>query len=147
MAFKEVKHPLIMDKLTRMRKMETSSKDFKENLNEIASLMVYEIARDIPLKTIEIKTPIMTTKGYTIEVPVVVVPILRAGLGMTEGICDLIPTARVAHVGMYRDETTLKPKQYYAKHPDKISESYLIVVDPMLATGGSAIAAIDVVKQ
>ncbi|ATZ16676.1 uracil phosphoribosyltransferase [Entomoplasma freundtii] len=147
MAFTEVKHPLIQDKLTRMRKSDTSSKDFKENLSEIASLMVYEITRDIPLKTIEVKTPITNTKGYTIETPVVIVPILRAGLGMTDGIQNLIPTARIAHVGMYRDETTLKPKQYYAKHPDNIENSFLIVVDPMLATGGSAIAAIDIVKQ
>ncbi|PPJ44423.1 uracil phosphoribosyltransferase, partial [Rhizobium sp. KAs_5_22] len=104
--------PLIVDKLTRMRKADTSTKDFRENLNEIAGLMVYEIARDIPLSEIKITTPMGETKGFTIDVPVVIVPILRAGLGMVNGIQELIPTARVAHIGLYRDEETARTHQY-----------------------------------
>lgn len=147
MAFTELKHPLILDKLTRMRKKETSSKDFRENLNEIAKLMVYEITRDIPLIDIEIETPLIKTTGYTIDTPVVIVPILRAGLGMDEGVRNLIPTAKIAHIGLYRDEKSFKPKEYYAKHPSNIKQSYVIVVDPMLATGGSANVALNIVKK
>lgn len=147
MAFTEFKHPLILDKLTRMRKIETSSKDFRENLNEIASLMVYEIFRDIQLKQIEIQTPLVKTIGYTMDIPVVLVPILRAGLGMVDGIQSMVPTARIAHIGLYRDETTKQPIQYFAKTTADIDQSYIIVVDPMLATGGSAIKAIDIVKE
>jgi len=139
-------HPLIVDKLTRMRRKETSSKDFRENLNEIAELMVFEVCRDIPTTSIEIETPVARTMGQTIDRPIVLVPILRAGLGMIDGIQRLIPTARIAHVGLYRNEETLKPVQYYAKSTENIAESVVLVVDPMLATGGSAIAAIDIVK-
>ncbi|SYV94955.1 uracil phosphoribosyltransferase, partial [Mycoplasma putrefaciens] len=147
MAFTEIKHPLIIDKLTRMRKVETSSKDFRENLNEIAQLMVYEIFRDLKLTAIEIETPIKKTTGYTIDHPIVLVPILRAGIGMLDGIQTLIPTARVAHIGLYRDEETLEIHQYFAKTTKDIQNSYVIVVDPMLATGGSACKAIDIVKE
>ncbi|ACU78508.1 uracil phosphoribosyltransferase [Mycoplasma mycoides] len=147
MAFTEIKHPLIIDKLTRMRKTETSSKDFRENLNEIAQLMVYEIFRDLKLEPVEITTPVAKTTGYTINQPVVLVPILRAGIGMLDGIQKLIPTARIAHVGLYRDEETLEIHQYFAKTTKDIDKSYVIVVDPMLATGGSACKAIDIVKQ
>ncbi|AXK50729.1 uracil phosphoribosyltransferase [Spiroplasma alleghenense] len=147
MSFTVIKHPLILDKLTRMRREETSSKDFRENLNEIAQLMVYEIFRDIPVKELEIKTPVKKAVGYTVDIPVVLVPIIRAGLGMTEGIQKLIPTARIAHVGLYRDEETLEPVQYYAKTTENIAESYVIVVDPMLATGGSACKAIEIAKE
>ncbi|AUF83867.1 uracil phosphoribosyltransferase [Mesoplasma syrphidae] len=147
MPFTELKHPLIIDKLTRMRKQDTSSKDFRENLNEIAQLMVYEICRDIPLTKIEIETPIQKTVGYTIEQPIVLVPILRAGIGMLDGIQKLIPTARIAHIGLYRDEETLEIHQYFAKTTTDIENSYTLIVDPMLATGGSAIKAIDIVKQ
>ncbi|AJM71627.1 MULTISPECIES: uracil phosphoribosyltransferase [Mycoplasma] len=147
MAFTELKHPLIIDKLTRMRRKETSSKDFRENLNEIAQLMVYEIFRDLQLQEIEIETPIQKTKGYTIDQPIVLVPILRAGIGMLDGIQALIPTARIAHVGLYRDEETLEIHQYFAKTTKDIDKSYVIVVDPMLATGGSACKAIDIVKE
>lgn len=142
----EIKHPLILDKLTRMRKIETSSKDFRENLNEIAQLMAYEIFRDIPITDIEIETPVQKTKGYTIETPVVLIPIIRAGLGMTEGIQKLVPTSRIAHIGLYRNEETLEPVVYFAKKTDNIENSYIIVVDPMLATGGSAAKAIEIAK-
>ncbi|WP_434328728.1 uracil phosphoribosyltransferase [Mycoplasma capricolum subsp. capricolum] len=147
MAFTEIKHPLIIDKLTRMRKTETSSKDFRENLSEIAQLMVYEIFRDLKLESVYIETPVSKTTGYTINQPVVLVPILRAGIGMLDGIQKLIPTARIAHIGLYRDEETLETHQYFAKTTKDIDKSYVIVVDPMLATGGSACKAIDIVKQ
>lgn len=147
MAFTELKHPLIVDKLTRMRRVETSSKDFRENLNEIAQLMVYEIFRDINLSPVTINTPMMQTTGYTVVKPIVLVPILRAGIGMLDGIQKLIPTAKVAHIGLYRDEETLEIHQYFAKKTQNIHESYVIIVDPMLATGGSAIKAIEIVKS
>lgn len=146
MAFTELKHPLIIDKLSRMRKKDTSSKDFRENLNEIAQLMVYEIFRDLELEPIEIETPMTKTIGYTIDKPIVLVPILRAGIGMLDGIQKLIPTAKIAHIGLYRDEETLEIHQYFAKKTEDINKSYVIIVDPMLATGGSAIKAIDIVK-
>ncbi|AUM62300.1 uracil phosphoribosyltransferase [Spiroplasma monobiae] len=147
MAFTIIKHPLILDKLTRMRREETSSKDFRENLNEIGQLMVYEIFRDVPLTEIDIKTPVVETKGFTLDIPVVLVPIIRAGLGMTEGIQRLVPTSRIAHIGLYRDEETLEPVQYFAKTTKDIESSYVIVVDPMLATGGSASKAIEIAKS
>lgn len=137
MAFTEIKHPLIVDKLTRMRRKDTSSKDFRENLNEIGGLMVYEVFRDLPLTPGEIETPVTKTTGYTVDQSVVLVPIIRAGLGMTAGIQQLIPTAKVAHIGLYRDEETLEPVQYFAKPTADIASSYVLVVDPMLATGGS----------
>jgi uracil phosphoribosyltransferase len=146
MSLKIFNHPLILDKLTRMRRKETSSKDFRENLNEIAELMVFEVCRDIPVVDVKITTPVAETIGKTIDTPIVLVPILRAGLGMTHGIQQLIPTARIAHVGLYRDEETLQPIQYYAKETEDIDKSIVLVVDPMLATGGSASAAIDIVK-
>ncbi|QBQ07261.1 uracil phosphoribosyltransferase [Spiroplasma gladiatoris] len=147
MSFTVIKHPLILDKLTRMRRKETSSKDFRENLNEIGQLMVYEIFRDVPLSEIEIETPVQKTLGYTITKPVVLIPIIRAGLGMTEGIQTLVPTSRIAHVGLYRNEETLEPVQYYAKPTQDIDKSFVIVVDPMLATGGSASKAISIAKE
>lgn len=147
MSFTIINHPLILDKLTRMRKEETPSKDFRENLNEIGQLMVYEVFRDIELEQIEIKTPVAKAKGYTVSIPVVLVPIMRAGLGMTEGIQKLIPTSRVVHIGLYRNEKTLEPVEYFAKQGADMDESYVIVVDPMLATGGSASKAISIIKK
>ena len=129
-----IDHPLIKHKLTVMRKKDTGTKDFRQNLDEIGGLMVYEITRDLPLNPVEIETPICPYTGYELSKKVVIVPILRAGLGMVNGIQDLIPTAKIAHVGMYRDEETLEPH-------------ITIVVDPMLATGGSSVAAIDMVKK
>ena len=144
---KVIDHPLIKHKLTVMRKKETGTKDFRQNLDEIGGLMVYEITRDLPLKPIEIETPICQYTGYELAKKVVIVPILRAGLGMVNGIQDLIPTAKIAHVGMYRDEETLEPHTYFEKYPKNLEDAITIVVDPMLATGGSSVAAIDMVKK
>ncbi|MCL8211731.1 Uracil phosphoribosyltransferase [Mesoplasma sp. JKS002658] len=147
MSVFELKHPLIIDKLTRMRRKETTSKDFRENLNEIAGLMVYEVFRDLPLSEQTIQTPLVETTGYVIKTPVVLVPIIRAGLGMVEGIQQLVPTSRVAHIGLYRDEVTKQPVQYYAKPTPDVNRSYVLVVDPMLATGGSANKALMIAKE
>ena len=140
-------HPLIQHKLTLMRQTTTGSKDFRELLKEIAMLMGYEVTRNLPLEEIEIETPITTTKSKVISGKKLgIVPIQRAGLGMVEGFVTLIPTAKIGHVGLYRDPETLKPVEYYCKLPQDIHEREMIIVDPMLATGGSAIAAIDVLK-
>lgn len=142
-----VDHPLIHHKLTVMRDKNTGTKDFRENLDEIGGLMVYEVTRDLPTKKIEIDTPICPTESSTLATPIVVAPILRAGLGMVSGILSLIPTAKVAHIGLYRDEDTLEPHTYFEKYPAHMDESTVIIVDPMLATGGSSAAAIDMVKK
>ena len=140
-------HTLIKHKLTVMRNKETGTKDFRQNLDEIGGLMVYEITRDLPLKEVDIETPICAYKGSTLAKEVVIVPILRAGLGVVNGIQNLIPTAKVAHIGMYRDEETLEPHPYFEKYPSCMEDAYVLIVDPMLATGGSSIAAIDMVKR
>ncbi len=140
-------HPLIHHKLSIMRNKDTSSKDFKENLDEIAALMVYEISRNLPLKEVEVETPITKCTCKTLAKDIVLIPILRAGLGLVDGIKRLIPTAKVGHIGMYRDEETLIPHEYYAKFPKEMPEAITFVLDPMLATGGSAAAAITNVKQ
>lgn len=140
-------HPLIKHKLTIMRKKETGTKDFRQNLDEIGGLMVYEVTRDLPLNEIPIETPLCQTTGYEMAKDVVIVPILRAGLGVVNGIQNLIPTARIAHIGMYRDEETLEPHPYFEKYPSNMDEAAVIIVDPMLATGGSSVAAIDMVKK
>ena len=145
---KEIKHPLIQHKLTLMRKKETSTKDFRELLKEIAMLMVYEVTRDFPLKEIDIKTPVAPCKAKVlVEENVVIVPILRAGLGMAGGVLKMFPNASVAHIGLYRDPETLKPVEYYCKMPSGIDKKTLIVVDPMLATGGSSSAALTLLKD
>ena len=136
-----IDHPLIRHKLTVMRDRNTGTKDFRENLDEIGSLMVYEVTRDLPVADVEIETPICSYTAKTLESPVVVAPILRAGLGMVSGILSLIPTAKVAHIGLYRDEKTLEPHTYFEKYPPNIEEATVLIVDPMLATGGSANAA------
>ncbi len=140
-------HSLIKHKLTIIRKTETKTKDFYQNVNEIAGLMAYEITRDFPLKEVEIETPICKSVQYELAQDVVIVPILRAGLGMVDGIRSMVPTAKVGFVGLYRDEETLEPHEYYAKFPDTIVDSIVLVVDPMLATGGSASAAISLLKK
>lgn len=140
-------HPLIQHKLTIMRSKETSSKDFRELVSEVAMLMCYEITRDLPTEDIEVETPICKTMSKTISgKKLAIVPILRAGLGMVDGVTKLIPAARIGHIGLYRDEKTLKPVEYYCKLPKDIAEREVIVVDPMLATGGSAIDAISQIK-
>lgn len=140
-------HSLIKHKLTNIRKETTCTKDFYQNVEEIAGLMAYEITREFPLKDVEIQTPICKSVQQELANDVVIVPILRAGLGMVEGIRSMLPTAKVGFVGLYRDEETLEPHEYYAKFPDNIKDSIVLIVDPMLATGGSASAAIDIVKS
>lgn len=140
-------HPLIQHKITILRKKETSVKEFRFLANEIALLMGYEATRDLPLKDIKVETPIAEANGKEVEKQVAVVPILRAGLGMVDAILSLIPSAKVGHVGLYRDPETHKPVEYYCKLPTEIDKRTVIVVDPMLATGGSAVAAIDFIKQ
>ena len=143
---KILKHPLITHKLTQIRKKETGTKDFRENLGEIAGLMAYEITEDLPLKEIEIETPVEKCLTYELACSVVLVPILRAGLGMVDGITNLIPTAKVGHIGLYRDHDTLEPQDYYSKYPPDLYNSIIMILDPMLATGGSASAAISSLK-
>lgn len=140
-------HPLIKHKLTVMRNKNTGTKDFRQNLDEIGGLMVYEVTRDLPLKEVAIETPICPYTGFELAKEIVIVPILRAGLGVVNGIQNLIPTAKIAHVGMYRDEETLMPHPYFEKYPSHMEDAVVIVVDPMLATGGSSVAAIDMVKK
>ena len=143
-----IDHPLIQHKLTIMRKKDTSTKDFRELLEEISCLMGYEITRDLPLDDVEIETPLekMIAKEVSGK-KLAIVPILRAGLGMVDGILTLIPSAKVGHIGLYRDPETLEPVEYYCKLPPDVSERDVIVVDPMFATGGSASAACTFLKQ
>lgn len=148
MSVIEVNHPLIQHKLANLRNKNTDSKLFREALNEIAGLMVYEVTKDMALEEIEVETPLMKTKAYVLpDKAIAVVPILRAGLGMVEGIINLIPTAKVGHIGVYRNEETLEPVYYYCKLPEDIVDRKVILVDPMLATGGSAIYSIDYLKN
>ncbi|ERI98664.1 uracil phosphoribosyltransferase [Acetanaerobacterium sp. MSJ-12] len=141
-------HPLIQHKISLLRDKNTSTKEFRELISEIAMLMCYEATRDLPLKAVEIETPIATAKAHIIAGrKIAFVPILRAGLGMVDGILNMVPSAKIGHVGLYRDPETLKPVEYYCKMPTDISERDVIVLDPMLATGGSAIDAINLVKK
>ena len=142
-----IDHPLITHKLTIMRNEETGHKDFRENLDEIASLMAYEVLRDLPLKDIHIRTPMGPCDTKELATEVILVPILRAGMGLVNGIMDLIPTAKVGFIGLYRDEETLEPVEYFAKFPKELTEGVVLVLDPMLATGGSSVAAIDSLKR
>ncbi len=143
-----VNHPLIQHKLTHIRKKDTTSKEFKEFLDEITRLMAYEVLKDIHLEEIEIETPIAKATGVQISERVNLYPILRAGQGMVEGFTTTIPNAKVGHIGMYRDEETLQPVEYLFKYPkDTEKDTYNIIIDPMLATGGSAIAAIEKLKE
>jgi uracil phosphoribosyltransferase len=139
-------HPLIHHKLSLIRSENTSTKDFRQTVSEIGGLMAYEVTRDLKTVEIEVKTPIAMAKTRVLANDVVIVPILRAGLGMVEGIMNLIPTAKVGHIGLYRDEKTLETHEYYAKFPDTIAKSTVMIVDPMLATGGSLLRAIELVK-
>ncbi len=141
-------HPLIQHKLTIIRQKETGTKVFREIIDEIASLMAYEVTRTLPLEDVEIETPVSKTIQKQISgKKLAIVPILRAGLGMVDGMMKLIPAARMGHIGMYRDEDTLEPIEYFLKLPEDIDQRDVLVVDPMLATGGSAIMAIDALKK
>ncbi|MDO4948691.1 MAG: uracil phosphoribosyltransferase [Bacteroidales bacterium] len=143
-----VNHPLIQHKLTIMREQKTNSKDFRILLREISLLMGYEVTRDLPTTEKIIETPLQRMTGYTIKgKKLAIVPILRAGLGMVDGLLDLLPVAKVGHIGLYRDETTHKPVYYYSKFPADIDQRMIIVTDPMLATGGSASDAINLLKD
>ena len=141
-------HPLIAHKLTLIRDKCTGPKEFRELVGEVATLMAYEVTRDLPLCEVDIETPVTRCKSKVIDGKKLgVVPVLRAGLGMVDGILNLVPAARVGHVGLYRDPDTLQPVEYYCKLPHDVAEREIIVVDPMLATGGSASAAITFIKQ
>ena len=141
-------HPLIQHKISRLRDKNTGTNEFRKLIEEIAMLMGYEALRDLPLKDVEIETPLETCMTPMISGrKLAVVPILRAGLGMVNGILALTPTAKVGHIGLYRDEVTHEPHEYYCKLPDPIDERTIIVTDPMLATGGSAVSAVDFIKD
>src|SRR5690554_6204740 len=140
-------HPLIHHKLSLIRDEKTGTKDFRQTVSEIGMLMAYEVTRDLPTIAVDVKTPVATANSQCLAKEVVIVPILRAGLGMVDGITTLIPTAKVGHVGLYRDETTLEPHQYYAKFPSIIKNAEVLVVDPMLATGGSVSHTVTILKQ
>ena len=141
-------HPLIQHKLAIMRNKETSVKEFREMVSEIAGLMCYEATRNLPVENVDVETPIATAHCKMLAgKKLAIVPILRAGLGMVDAIVDLIPSAKIGHIGLYRDPETHKPVEYYCKLPEDIGNRQVFVVDPMLATGGSAIAAIDFLKQ
>ncbi|MCI5549907.1 MAG: uracil phosphoribosyltransferase [Clostridiales bacterium] len=141
-------HPLIQHKVSLMRSKDTSTKAFRELLDEVSMLMAYEVTRDLPLEDIEVETPICKCTAKEIAgKKLAVVPILRAGLGMVDGVTRLVPSARVGHIGLYRDPNTLEPVEYYCKLPKDIEERDIILVDPMLATGGSAVAAISFLKK
>lgn len=148
MNAKIIDHPLIQHKLSLIRDVKTGPKEFRELLEEIAMLMAYEITRDLPLEETDITTPVATCKCKMLAGKKVgIVPILRAGLGMVSGVLKLIPAAKVGHVGVYRDPSTLKPVEYYCKLPTDVSERDFIVIDPMLATGGSSAATIEMLKN
>lgn len=140
-------HPLIRHKLTIARDARTKSPEFRRLIGEIAGLMAYETFRHLPLEPVGIQTPVATTEGARISQPVTLVPILRAGIGMTEGLLALVPEARVGHLGIYRDETTAQPVRYYSKMPEDIADGPVLLVDPMLATGGSACHAADELRR
>jgi len=143
-----INHPLILHKLTLIRDKNTPLKEFRELVDELSNLMAYEVTREIKLKEIEIETPISRTKSKVMsEKNIAVIAILRAGLGMVNGILKLIPAAKVGHIGIYRNPETLKPIEYYTKLPSDIKERKIVLVDPMLATGGTAVACIDCLKK
>lgn len=146
--FQVIDHPLIQHKLTMIREKNCGTKVFREVVNEIAMLMAYEVSRDMPLEDVVIETPMGKSTQKTLSgKKVAIIPILRAGIGMVDGILELIPAAKVGHVGLYRDEETLQPHEYFVKLPEDIASRQLFVVDPMLATGGSAIMAIYSLKE
>lgn len=141
-------HPLIQHKISLMRDKRTTTKEFRELVNEVAMLMAYEVTRDMPLKEVEIETPVAIARTRVLAgKKLAVVPILRAGLGMVDGMLNLLPMAKVGHIGLYRDPKTLEPVEYYCKLPEDVEEREIVVLDPMLATGGSASAAVNFLKK
>ena len=142
-----IDHPLVKRDLTLLRDKETSSNLFRAILRRTASLMAYEVTRDLSLKDVSIRSPLEKTKGFVVVQPIVLVPILRAGLGLVGGFVEVFPDARVGHIGLYRDEDTLKPVDYYFKVPRNLKNALVLVLDPMLATGGSGSAAISYLKE
>ncbi|MCH2140014.1 MAG: uracil phosphoribosyltransferase [Phycisphaerales bacterium] len=142
-----LEHPLIQDKLARIREVGTPPGFFRALVSEVAGLMVFQISRDLPLRKSRVETPLEETEVFRLAAPVTIVPILRAGIGLADGVASLMPEARVGHIGLYRDESTLAPVSYYCKLPDDISEGPVFLVDPMLATGGSAAAAVKVLRE
>ncbi len=141
------RHPLILEKLAALRSKETRPPEFRRLVRALAALVTYEAAADLPTKEITVTTPLGTATGRKIADPVLIVPILRAGLGMADGVLDLIPDAEVWHIGLKRDEKTLLPDEYYQKLPDHAREATVFIVDPMLATGGSAVHACELIKK
>lgn len=142
-----IKHPFVQRDVTVLRDRATPSRQFRAVLRRTASLMAYEVTRDLPVRFTKVRTPLETTKGTVVRPPVVLVPILRAGLGLVGGFVEVIPEARVGHIGLYRDEETLQPVDYYFKVPRHLGSALVLVLDPMLATGGSAVAAITYLKD
>jgi uracil phosphoribosyltransferase len=142
-----LQHPLITHKLTQMRRIETGTKDFRQNLDEITLLMVYEISHNLPLQKVEIETPISICSTQELSKEIILIPVLRAGLGMVDSMIRLMPTAKIGHIGLYRDHETLAPHEYYSNFPENLSKAVTFILDPMLATGGSASAAIRAVKN
>jgi uracil phosphoribosyltransferase len=142
-----IDHPLVKRDLTLLRDKKTPSHQFRAVLRRTASLMAYEVTRDLPLKDVSINTPLEKTRGVIVYQPIVLVPILRAGLGLVGGFVEVMPNARVGHIGLFRDEETLKPVDYYFKVPSNLNKALVLLLDPMLATGGSASAAITFLKQ
>ena len=143
-----MQHPLIQHKLTFLRDKNTGSRDFRQLVSEIATLMCYEATRDLPLEETQVETPVAVAKTKVLSGrKLAFVPILRAGLGMVDGVLELVPAAKVGHIGLYRDHETLRPVEYYSKLPSDISERDVIVLDPMLATGGSSVDAISIIKK
>ncbi|HFX5681173.1 TPA: uracil phosphoribosyltransferase [Streptococcus pyogenes] len=143
-----ISHPLIQHKFSILRRQTTSTKDFRELVNEIAMLMGYEVSRDLPLEDVDIQTPVSkTVQKQLAGKKLAIVPILRAGIGMVDGLLSLVPAAKVGHIGMYRNEETLEPVEYLVKLPEDINQRQIFLVDPMLATGGSAILAVDSLKK
>lgn len=143
----ESKHPLVAHKLTRLRNIETKSKKFRELIREISALLAYEATKDLAIAPRKVTTPLAHAMGAELKQPIGLIPILRSGLGMVEGIWGLMPTAEVWHIGLYRDERTLQPVEYYNKLPLEPTVSVCLVLDPMLATGGSAVATVDILKE
>jgi uracil phosphoribosyltransferase len=142
-----IEHPILQARVTQLRDKSTPSAQFAEHLREIAALLLFEMTRTLPLETVSVETPLVTTTGARLARPLILVPILRAGLGMVDGMARMLPDAAIGHIGMYRNEETLEPQHYYFRLPSNIASAEVLLVDPMLATGNSAVAAIHLLKK